>query len=107
VKAFVTSGVSASLPGRCEDAMDLIFEEMKRVKVLGFSNSEEREERLYCSLLGERESNFSRKGMQESYLYGLTSSLPLQILKRKRGSNTRVLILRKGSNLPSNTCEAV
>ena len=85
VKASIASGVSASLPGRCEDAMDLDFEEMKKLKALAFSKIEEREETLCCSLAEERESNFSRKGLQESYYrpHGLISLLSLQILKRR------------------------
>ena len=63
VKASITLGVSASLPGWCEDAMDLSFGEMKRVKALAFSNSKEWEKILCCSLAEERESNFSRKGL--------------------------------------------
>ena len=34
VKVFEASGASASLPGWCEEAMDLSFGEMKRVKTL-------------------------------------------------------------------------
>jgi len=48
----------ASLPGRREDAMDLNFGEMKRVKALAFSNSEEKEEMLCCSLTEKREKKF-------------------------------------------------
>jgi len=65
VKASVTLRVSASLLGWCEDAMDLSFGEMKRVKALVFSNSEEREETLCCSLAEETEKYFSRKRLQE------------------------------------------
>ena len=68
VKASVTSGVSASLPGWCEDAMDFDFGEMKRVKALVFSNTEEREETLCCSLAEETEKYFSRKRLQEPSL---------------------------------------
>ena len=50
VKVSVASGASASLPERCKDAMDISFGEMKKVKALTFSNSEEGEETLYCSL---------------------------------------------------------
>ena len=67
VKASVASRVSASLPGRCEYVMNISFGEMKKVKAQAFSNSEEREETLCCSLAEERENNFSRKGLQESY----------------------------------------
>ena len=69
VKVSVTSGVSASLLGWREDVMDLGFGKMKRVKAMTFSNSEKKKkEMLYFSLAEERESNFSRKRLQKSYL---------------------------------------
>jgi len=41
VKVSVASGASTSLPGRCKDAMDLDFREMKSVKTLVFSKISE------------------------------------------------------------------
>ena len=56
VKVSVVLGASAPLPKQCKDAMDLGFEEMKRVKTLVFSkvSKEGREGSVEDSLKSEK-----------------------------------------------------
>jgi len=62
VKTSIPSGVSASLPRQCEDAMDLSFGEMKRVKALAFSNSKRGKRRSIAASLKKEKVISLEKG---------------------------------------------